>query len=132
MVVLSQVIDRLTQLGYIPNEADTSQLEFELELILDYVTNYCNFHSRTEIPEILDKRIIDRVCAEYLLKKKNSGQLEDFNYEAVIKMIKEGDTQIQYASETESETPESRFDKLVNYMERGFDKWLVKWRRLKW
>lgn len=132
MVQVQQVITRLRQLGYEAVSEDMEMVQFELDLILDYVVNYCNFTDRNQIPEILDKRIIDRVCSEYLLKKKNSGQLEGFDYDQAIKSIKEGDTQIQYSISNDTATPESRFNDLVNYMQRGFDKWICKWRVLKW
>lgn len=130
MVKFDDVKTRLGQLGYTVSEADKPKIEFELQLILDYVVNYCNFHSVEAIPEILDKRIIDRVCSEYLLKQKNSGNLANFNYETAIKTLKEGDTQIQF--DGEGMTAESRFDKLCDYMQRGFDKWISQHRRIKW
>lgn len=132
MVQVSQVIDRLTQLGYTPTDGDMKQVQFELDLVLDYVVNYCNFYQRTDIPNILDKRIIDRVCSEYLSKKKNAGQLVGFDYDLVVKSIKEGDVQYQFGTENDGGTPESRFNKLVNDMERGFDKWISVHRRIRW
>lgn len=129
MVVKADVIDRLNQLGYIASEKDNPQIEFELKKILNYVKNYCNI---TEIPEILDPRIIDRVCADFLFYKKNSGSLNGFNYDAVIKSIREGDTQISYAVGQGEDTPESRFDAFVKNLERGFDKWITPHRRIRW
>ena len=129
MVTKDQVIDRLKQLDYVATTDDDSQLDFELNKILNYVKNYCNI---TTIPEILDPRIIDRVCSEFLYYKKNSGNLEGFNYDTVIKSIKEGDTQIQYAVGQGEDTPESRFDSFVKQLERGFDKWCTPYRRLRW
>ena len=129
MVELQNVSERLTQLGYISSAEDNKQLNFELKKTLNYVMNFCNI---TTIPEILDPRIIDRVCADFLYYKKNSGSLEGFNYEAVIKSIKEGDTQIQYAVGQGEDTPENRFDAFVKSLERGFDKWLTPHRRLRW
>lgn len=130
MVELASVKTRLEQLGHVVNDSELPAIEFELQLILDYVVNHCNFVSVDDIPKILDKRIIDRVCAEYLLKQKNSGNLTNFNYETAIKTIKEGDTQIQF--DGEGLTPEGRFDKLCDYMQRGFDKWISPHRRIKW
>lgn len=132
MVTVEQVMTRLGQLGIEVTEADRSTVQFELDLILDYTVNYCNFSDRSEIPTILDKRIIDRVCSEYLMKQKNAGILVGFDYDAFIKQIKEGDTTIQYGNSSDSETPESRFDDLVNYLQRGFDKWISLHRRLRW
>lgn len=123
------VRDRLRQLGYIATLDDIDQMSFELTKILNYVKNYCNI---TEIPPILNPRIIDRVCADFLFYKKNSGSLDGFNYDAVIKQIKEGDTTISYAVGQGEDTPENRFDAFVRQLERGFDKWITPHRRLRW
>lgn len=129
MVVLADVVKRLGQLGYPATEADYETIEFELTKITNYVKNYCNI---TTIPEILDPRIIDRVCSDFLYYKKNSGSLEGFNYETVIKSIKEGDTTLTYAVGQGEDTPENRFDAFVKSLERGFDKWITPHRRLRW
>lgn len=126
------VTDRLRQLGYVVGDNELSAVEFELKLILDYVVNYCNLPSSEFIPNIIDQRIIDRVCSEFLMKQKNAGLLQGFDYSAAVKSIKEGDTQINFGTENDGDTPESRFDKLVDYMQRGFDKWISVHRRLRW
>lgn len=129
MVTREKVISRLTQLGYTPVSGDYTTIDFELEKIINYTLNYCNIR---EVPEIVELRLIDRVCADFLYYKKNSGSLEGFNYEAVIKQIKEGDTSITYAVGQGEDTPENRFDAFVKQLERGYDKWLVPYRRLRW
>lgn len=129
MVLRDDVIKRLNHLGYIATENDYDHIDFELEKTLNYVLNYCNI---TTIPEILDLRIIDRICAYFLYYKKNSGSLEGFNYDAVIKSIKEGDTTLTYAVGQGEDTPENRFDAFVKTLERGFDKWITPHRRLRW
>lgn len=129
MVSREQVISRLKMLGYTATVEDNDNIDFELTKTTNYVTNYCNI---TEIPEILDYRIIDRICADFLFYKKNSGSLEGFNYDAVIKSIKEGDTTIQYAVGQGEDTAENRFDSFVKQLERGFDKWITPHRRLRW
>lgn len=128
-IVRADVIDRLGQLGYTAVEADGRQIDYELEKITDYTLNYCNI---TTVPAIIEKRLIDRVCGEFLYYKKNSGELEGFNYEAVIKQIKEGDTSITYAVGQGEDTPENRFDNFVKQLERGYDKWIAPHRRLRW
>lgn len=132
MVTVDQVMGRLKNFGLTVDESDRDTIQFELDLILDYTVNYCNLSSRDEIPTIFDKRIIDRVCSEYLMKQKNAGNLKDFNYDAVIKSIKEGDTTYTLGTSNDGETPESRFDDFVNYLQRGYDKWICKIRRLRW
>lgn len=129
MVTTQNIVDRLGQLGYTVTTSDEEQVNFELKKITNYVLNYCNI---TTIPEILDLRIIDRVCAEFLFYKKNSGTLVGFDYDTVIKQIKEGDTTISYAVGQGEDTPESRFDLFVNKLERGFDKWITPHRKLRW
>ena len=129
MVTREQVISRLKQLGYIATADDYDHVEFELDKLLNYVRNYCNI---TVIPEIVDPRIIDRVCSEFLYYKKNSGSLNGFEYDAVIKEVKEGDTTVKYAVGQGEDTPENRFDAFVKNLERGFDKWLTPHRRIRW
>lgn len=129
MVDRSAVVRRLTQLGYNAEDKDYDSIDFELNKILNYVRNYCNI---TTIPDVLDPRITDRVCSEFLFYKKNSGSLNGFNYDAVIKSIREGDTQVQYAVGQGEDTPENRFDSFVRQLERGFDKWCTPHRRLRW
>ena len=129
MVSREKVIKRLGMLGYTATNDDNDHIDFELTKILNYTKNYCNI---TEIPEILDPRIIDRVCSDFLYYKKNSGQLEGFDYETVIKQIKEGDTTVTYAVGQGEDTPENRFDSFVKQLERGYDKWITPHRRLRW
>lgn len=129
MVTIENVIDRLAQLGYTAKDEDTPQIEFELKNTINYVLNYCNI---TVIPEMLDTRIIDRICSDFLYYKKNSGSLEGFNYDAVIKQIKEGDTSISYAVGQGEDTPENRFDAFVKHLELGFNRWITPHRRLRW
>lgn len=129
MVTTENVIARLKHLGYSATNEDNDHIDFELQKTLNYVMNYCNI---TAIPTILYPRITDRICADFLYYKKNSGSLDGFNYDAVIKQIKEGDTSITYAVGQGEDTPENRFDSFVKSLERGFDKWLTPHRRLRW
>ena len=129
MVTRAQVIDRLSHLGYAATAEDDDHIDFELQKIVNYTLNYCNVN---EVPTIVEPRLIDRVCGEFLYYKKNSGSMEGFNYEAVIKELKEGDTTVKYAVGQGEDTPESRFDAFVKQLERGYDKWLVPHRRVRW
>ena len=129
MVSREQIIKRLKMFGYTVDQSDYDHLDYEMSKILNYVQNYCNI---TVIPEILDPRIIDRICSDFLYYKKNSGSLEGFNYDEVIKSIKEGDTTITYAVGQGEDTPENRFDAFVKSLERGFDKWITPHRKLRW
>ena len=129
MVNIQDIVARLAQLGYTATEEDHEQIDFELQKTINYVLNYCNINT---VPEIVNPRVIDRVCSDFLYYKKNSGSLEGFNYDAVIKSIKEGDTQIQYAVGQGEDTPENRFDAFVRSLNLGFDKWITPHRRIRW
>lgn len=129
MVTRENIIERLGQLGYTATEEDYFSIDFEMQKTINYVKNHCNI---TVIPDILDPRIIDRICGDFLFYKKNSGSLNGFDYDAVIKSVKEGDTTISYAVGQGEDTPENRFDSFVKSLERGFDKWITPHRRLRW
>lgn len=129
MVTKELIISRLAQLGYVADLEDHVAIEFELNETLSYARNFCN---REDLPDILDYRIVNRVCANFLFYKKNSGSLYGFDYDAVIKSIREGDTTVTFAVGQGEDTPENRFDAFVKSLERGFDKWLTPHRRLRW
>lgn len=129
MVSREHIIDRLRQLGYLATQDDYEQIDFELNSTVNYVLNYCNI---TTIPDIIDPRIVDRVCSDFLYYKKNSGSLTGFNYDDVIKSVKEGDTTVTYAVGQGEDTPENRFDAFVKTLKTGFDKWITPYRRLRW
>ena len=129
MVDVQAVIDRLKMLGYTASEEDYPHIEYELNLVVNYTLNYCNI---TKIPEIVEPKLIDRVCSYFLYFKKNSGSLEGFNYDAVVKSIKEGDTTLTYAVGQGEDTPENRFDAFVKKLEQSYDKWLTPHRRIRW
>ena len=129
MVTRDKVISRLKQLGYVATQEDYDAIEFELNEATNYTLNYCNI---TEVPEIVEPRLIDRVCSYFLYYKKNSGSLEGFNYDAVIKELKEGDTTVKYAVGQGEDTPENRFDAFVKKLELTYDKWITPHRRLRW
>lgn len=134
MFSVDDVSLRLQMLGYDfgSDELDATQVNYETDKIITYVMNYCGFATSSEIPDILEKRIIDRICADFLAYKKNSGTLANFNYDTCIKEIKEGDTTLKYVNGQGEDTPESRFDAMTKALERGFDKWLTPHRRLRW
>ena len=130
-VTRQDVIDRLSQLGYEAEEADNDMLDFEILKFTNYTLNYCNIKA---VPEIVEPRLIDRICAEVLMILKDIGKLKGtrFDFEVAVKKIKEGDTTIDYSIGAGEKTPESRFDEMVKALERGYDKWITPYRRLRW
>ena len=129
MVSRDEVIDRLAMLGYTASEEDYPAIDYELNSVTNYTLNHCNI---SEIPEIVKPKLIDKVCSQFLYFKKNSGSLKDFNYDNVIKSIKEGDTTITYSVGQGEDTPENRFDAFVKKLEQSYDKWIAPHRSLRW
>ena len=136
MVTRESIIKRLNHFGYSATQNDWEQIDFDLNKWINYALNYCNINT---VPEIVEPKLIDRICADFLYAKKNTGTMtndEDgnvsVNYDAVIKSIKEGDTQITYAVGTDEATGEDRYNSFIKSLERGLDKWLTPHRRLRW
>lgn len=128
-ITVDDITKRLSQLGYTATQEDTEAITFEIIKSTNYTLNYCNI---VKIPSVINPRLIDRVCGEFLYYKKNSGTLEGFDYDAVIKQIKEGDTSITYAVGQGEDTPENRFDNFIKSLKSDFDKWITPHRRLRW
>lgn len=128
-ITRADVIARLSMLGYTTTSDDYDAIDFELEKVINYTLNYCNIN---DVPDIVKPRLIDRVCCDYLFYMKNSGNLTGFDYDTVIKEIKEGDTTLRFAVGSGEDTPENRFDSMVKRMEKGYDKWITPHRRLRW
>lgn len=131
-VTLDECIARLKQFGYEVSEDDKTTVQFELDKLIAYTVNYCNLASVAQLPDVLALRVVDRVCSEFLFYKKNTGQLTNFDYSQAAKSIEQGDTKVTFAVGQEGNTDESRFDKAVDYMQKGYDKWICKYRVMRW
>lgn len=132
-VSLEDCIARLETLGYsFVYGTDEGDLQFEIDKILDYAVNLCNLTDANQLPDVLTKRTIDRICMEFLFFKKNTGQLVNFDYDYCLKSIEQGDTKVTYAVGQDGETDASRFNKTLDYMSKGYDKWICKYRVIRW
>ncbi|MCJ0188296.1 hypothetical protein J0W86_21135, partial [Clostridioides difficile] len=106
---------RLQGFGYVLKNGDKWLIDFVREKIENIIKLDCNIG---EIPKELHNIEVDMIVGEFLFTKKNMGQLdiESLNFEAVEKSISEGDTKVDFAIGSGSQTPEQRFDTLVNYL----------------
>jgi hypothetical protein len=112
--MLIDVTERLESLGYTYVAAtDDWMLNFISTKVEGYIKSECNLSA---IPEGLHEVAVDMVCGEFLQNKKAINQLADFNLDAAVKSIKEGDTQITFALNEGSLTPEARLDMLLNHL----------------
>lgn len=128
-VTIQDITKRLKQLGYTATDDDHPAIQHEIELVTNYTLNHCNL---IELPDIIKPKMVDRICSYFLYFKKNSGSLEGFNYDAVVKSIKEGDSTLTFAVGGSEDTPENRFDAFVKKLEQTYDKWINPHRRLRW
>lgn len=128
--MLNKIKDMLMWIGYEFVEQDNDLLVFLLDKNIQYALNACNV---TEIPEGLEYKIVERVVGEFLQVKKANGQLgSNFNFDAVPKSIKEGDTAVTYAYGEGSLTPEQNFNKLVDFLLNNFERHIKFYRRIRW
>ena len=116
--MLEDVKKRLEIFGYDEvTEIDNQALAFFILKSENYIKNECGLAT---LPEELNQITVDMVVGEFLLHKKNSGQL---TYDD-IKSIQEGDTTITFKS-----TPEERLDDLIKRLLKPD---LSSYRAIKW
>ncbi len=129
--IIDDIEKRLESFEYTLKDGDKWLIGFVKEKIENIIKLDCNIN---EIPKELKNIEIDMIVGEFLFTKKNMGQLdiESLNFEVVEKSISEGDTKIDFAIGSGSQTPEQRFDSLVAYLTTyGKDK-ILTFRCLRW
>lgn len=122
------VINRLECFGYEVLYSDLLIIKFLIDKIKNRIKIDCNIE---EIPEELNNELVDVIVGNFLLEKKtfDSDSLKSINFEAVIKQIQEGDTNITFSDN--SKTPEQRFDEFINHLvNRKID--LTCYRKIRW
>ncbi|MCC0696201.1 hypothetical protein [Clostridioides sp. ES-S-0048-02] len=129
--LIDDIEKRLENFGYKLKDGDKWLINFVREKIENIIKLDCNIN---EIPKELYNIEVDMIVGEFLFTKKNMGQLdiESLNFETVEKSISEGDTKIDFAIGSGSQTPEQRFDSLIAYLTAyGKDK-ILTFRCLRW
>lgn len=125
---------RLKSLGYIYDETNDNWIieEFLMPKVKNHILSMTN---QTTIPKELQKIAVDRVCGEFLLAKKNSGELviEPTAVTKELSSITEGKFTINYAVNTSStQSLDQKLDILINYLIHSGEGDLLCYRRLKW
>jgi hypothetical protein len=122
---------RLRSLGYSVQESDAWMIAFIIQKVANTIKNICNI---SVVPKSLKQVAIDMICGEFLLNKKNTGQLDGFEIDVdspALKQTQSGDTNVVFALEG-MKTPEQRLDAVINYlMTYGLNQ-LIGFRRIKW
>lgn len=124
--MIETIKSRLASLGYEADNNDIFALRFVLTQVENHIKNFCNVN---EIPAELETVVVDRVCGTFLNQKKASGQLTGAQIKGVAKRITDGDTTVEFASNTDAETI---FNSYINGLVNGNDSDLIRFRKLCW
>lgn len=124
--MIETIKSRLASLGYQADNNDIFALRFVLTQVENHIKNFCNIDA---IPAELETVVVDRVCGTFLNQKKASGQLTGAQIEGVVKRITDGDTTVEFASNTDAETV---FNSYINNLVNGNDGDLIRFRKLCW
>ncbi|MCC0658340.1 hypothetical protein IC175_17430 [Clostridioides sp. ES-S-0123-01] len=129
--IIDDIEKRLESFEYTLKDGDKWLIGFVKEKIENIIKLDCNIN---EIPKKLKNIEIDMIVGEFLFTKKNMGQLdiESLNFESVEKSISEGDTKVDFAIGSGSQTPEQRFDTLVAYLTSYGKNKILTFRCLRW
>ena len=118
---------RLESFGYEFKDVDIYIMNHIINKVENYIKTSCNI---SEIPNGLIYVAVDMACGEFLLEKKQIGQLEigDLDLTCAISSIKEGDVQLNYNGESDAD----KLDKLLYYLINGGRGELVCYRKILW
>lgn len=122
------VLKRLDSLGYtFEVEHDGWMISFAIHKVEAKIKNDCNV---PEIPEGLIPCAVDMVCGEFLLDKKQTGQLnlEGLDLDGAISSIREGDTTVNFDT---SATDEQKFNNFIAHLMDGKGDFVC-YRKMRW
>ncbi len=131
---IETIKSRLESLGY---TYDETKDEFVIkEFLMPKVKNHIlSMTNQSTIPKELQKIAVDRVCGEFLLAKKNSGELviEPAAVTKELSSITEGKFTLNYAVNTSStQSLDQKLDMLIDYLINSGEGDLLCYRKLKW
>lgn len=120
----------LSEIGYTADTSDSYYIDFCIDKTENSIKINCNIDI---IPDMLTEFEVYMAVGEFLLFKKNSGQLnlKNINFDLTEKSITEGDTRVEFNTNG-TLTPEQRFDKLTNYLLNSRKDDLNAYRCIKW
>lgn len=136
---LHEIIDRLEHFGYQIEPAEYSAIIFLKEKVINEVKNICNIdldegelYEKTS--ENLKYKVIDKICAEFLLTKLNSGTLtiDDIDMSKIgLKSVTEGDTSVTYATDG-GQSREQILNSYLTQLSTLDKEELYKYRKMEW
>lgn len=129
--MLERIKERLQSMGYAVKDSDDMAINFAMQKVENTIKNDCNISA---IPDGLMNIAIDMVVGEFLMSKKTfaPNDLLNFNLDAAIKQIQEGDTNISFAVGEGSKTDEQRLDSFIDYLLNYGRNEFITYRRFRW
>ena len=126
---LREVFKLIQAIGYTIVDGDSWLVGFCVQKVEQEIKNACNVQS---VPLGLYKCATGLVVADFLNLKRANGNLDvdSLNFEPVVKQLQEGDTQINYATDTVM-SGEQRFDLFLSACYKGREQF-IGYRRLIW
>jgi len=123
---LDDFIRRLQSLGYEFDKYDAWLLSYLKAKVEQEIKTFCNL---PEVPEELYRVEVDRVCGEFLMARKTTGELRGIGAAGLLKSITEGDTSLTYAvADGEAIT----LDGVIRLLVDAGKTQLISFRRLRW
>lgn len=122
---IDAVNKRLNMLGYEHDESEDVVLQYLIDKAAQTIKHTCNIN---DIPECLEYVWCDMVCGEFLGTKLTTGKLTSIQVNQIATKIKEGDTEVTFASGVD---PHANLVTFFQNMAIGNGQ-LIKHRRLRW
>lgn len=120
------VINRLDSFGVKTDLNDSYMIGFIVNKVEGHIKNICNV---SDIPNRLKIIAVDMATGEFLMTKKATGQLENFDLESAVNSIKIGDTSTTFEKGI---SVEQRLDMFIDHLMNGSSKELMAFRCVKW
>lgn len=126
---VEDVTELIQAVGYTLTEADNWLIDFCVQKIEQEIKNFCNV---SVVPDGLYQVAVGLVAAEFLTAKRASGNLdvEALTLDVPVKGVKEGDTDITFATDTVL-SGEQRLNVFLASCNAGREQFL-RFRRLAW
>lgn len=120
--MIEKVKERLKTLGYEATEDDDFLINYAIDKIQYRVKFFTNLN---EVPEALEKEVIDAICGDILSFKLIKG---DLDVERAVQSITEGDVTVNYGSNNDPVTLLQKYYNGLNLR----DSVLIAFRVFKW
>ena len=122
------LLNRLVSFGYTLQEGDCFEICFNSQKVENHIKNNCNINA---VPEGLYEIAVDRICGEFFFGRHQTGSLviADLDLDGMFSSIKEGDTQVNFSSDS---SEEAKFNSLVQTLRESGEGDLVCYRKIKW